>query len=124
MNPFKFIGSLLKSVPRVSAPDCIERLHSGAAVLVDVREPAEWARGVVSGASLLPLSDLTGNRTQWQPFLTANAQREIALYCAAGGRAGIAARILIAEGFLASNAGGIDEWTAAGWPIVASKTAI
>ena len=74
------------------------------AVLVDVREPAEWNRGHLKGAIFLPLSTLQ----QWQNGELDTAKRdellrslpkELVLYChcAAGGRALIAGDILKAR---------------------------
>jgi rhodanese-related sulfurtransferase len=54
---------------------------------------------------------------EWNKFLADVAGREILLYCAVGGRAGIAARILSAEGFRAASTGGLKDWIAAGWPV-------
>jgi rhodanese-related sulfurtransferase len=118
VNPFKLVKSMFTPAPRLSAAECFERVRSGAAVLVDVREPGEWADGVAERALLLPLTDLTAARTQWKPFLDQHDGREILLYCAAGGRSAIAARALAAEGFRTANAGSLAEWAAAGWPIV------
>jgi len=86
--------------------------------LVDVRERHEWESGVAERAVLLPLTDLVGRRLYWQPFLVANAGRELLFYCAAGGRSGVAARVLTAAGFRAANAGSLKEWSTAGWPVV------
>jgi len=108
--------AMFTSAPRLTPADCAARLRAGEAFLVDVREPGEWATGVAESAQLLPLSDLTGARTQWAPFLAAANGREILLYCASGGRSGMAARILVAEGVRAANTGGLAEWLAAGWP--------
>ena len=44
--------------------------------------------------------------------------REILLYCASGGRSGMAARMLVAEGVRAANTGGLADWLDAGWPVV------
>ena len=92
-------------------------MRSKEALLVDVREPGEWASGVAKSARLLPLSDLTGKGSEWGPFLAGSTGREILLYCAAGGRAGLAARILASEGFRAHNTGGPKDWIASGWPV-------
>jgi rhodanese-related sulfurtransferase len=96
----------------------MDRVRSGDALLVDVREPGEWTQGVAENAVLLPLTDLTGGRTHWKQFLADATGREVFLYCAAGGRSGIAARILAHEGFRAANTGALNDWAAAGWPIV------
>jgi rhodanese-related sulfurtransferase len=112
------LKSLFQSAPRLAPADCARRVRSGEALLVDVREPREWAQGVAAHAVLLPLSDLRGARTHWRGFLAAAGQREIYLYCASGMRSGVAARMLCADGFRAANAGGLANWTDAGWPLL------
>lgn len=39
------------------------------------------------------------------------------MYCAAGGRSGIAAKMLVSEGHRAANAGSFSGWAASGWPV-------
>jgi rhodanese-related sulfurtransferase len=123
MNLFKMFKGLFSSAPRVKPTECTSRLRSGEACLIDVREADERANGVAEGAMLLPLSDLAGARTQWQPFLATVAQKELFLYCGAGVRSGMAARVLINEGFRAFNAGSFADWADAGWPVVRPKAA-
>lgn len=123
MKILSMMKAMFTSVPRVAPAECAARVRGGKAILVDVREPAEWEGGVAQSARLLPLSDLTGPRVQWRPFLAETGDREILLYCAAGGRSGLAARLLAAEGFRAVNAGAIGEWLDSGWPIVQAPTA-
>ncbi len=106
------------SGPRRPPGDCLMPVRSGEALLVDVREPAEWTAGVAQSAALLPFSDLTGPRRQWREFLGRAAGRELLLYCASGTRSGQAARILAAEGFRAANTGSLRDWAGAGWPLV------
>ncbi len=124
MNPFKLIRAMFKTAPRVAAADCFPRVRSGAALLIDVREPGEWTTGVAEQAVLLPLTDLTRSRVQWRAFLAANADRELLVYCQAGGRSAIAARVLASEGFRAANAGSLAEWSNAGWRIVSPTDAL
>ena len=93
-----------------------KRIAAGTAVLIDVREPSEWAEGVAKPAVLLPLSDLTGSRTKWKPFLELNRDKELLVYCRSGNRSGKAAGILSREGFKVSNAGSFDAWKNAGLP--------
>ena len=109
--------AMFTSAPRCTPADCVARLRAGEALLVDVREPAEWAAGVAQTARLLPFSDLTGPRALWKQFLVDTAGREILLYCASGSRSGMAARMLVAEGVRAANTGGLADWLAAGWPV-------
>lgn len=97
--------------------EAAKRVAAGTAVLVDCREPAEWESGVVASATLLPLSDLRGERKAWAPFLEANKGKEIIIYCRSGNRAGQAATLLAAEGLKTANAGGFPAWEAAGQPV-------
>lgn len=107
--------------PGIPLDDAKAALQSGTAVLVDVREPGEWASGVAKQAALLPFSDLRGARAQWRPFLEAQKGKRLLLYCASGTRSGLAARTLRAEGFNAVNAGSLRDWDRAGWPICSPK---
>lgn len=118
MNFLKMVKALFTSAPRLAPADCAQCVRNGEALLVDVREPGEWAAGVADAAKLLPLSDLTGARVHWKPVLAGANGRKIFLYCASGARSGLAARVLVAEGFRAANTGGLTGWLDAGWPAV------
>lgn len=96
-------------------------LQSGAAVLVDVREPDEWRSGVARQAALLPLSDLHGPRAQWRAFLEKHPGKQLLLYCRSGTRSGLAAAQLRGEGFDAVNVGSLRDWDRAGWPVCTPK---
>jgi rhodanese-related sulfurtransferase len=118
VTPRKLLAALRVTIPRVSPVDCAEQIRSGDAVLVDVRERNEWQRGFAESAVLLPLSDLSRARVDFAALRQKFGDRELILYCGAGVRSNLAARILRAEGFRASNGGALSEWTASGWPIV------
>lgn len=96
-------------------------VESGAAVLVDVREPDEWRGGVARQAALLPLSDLRGARSQWRNFLEKHPGKKLLLYCQSGMRSGLAAAQLRGEGLDAVNVGSLRDWDRAGWPVIAPK---
>lgn len=127
VKPFlRFLGLLLAGtaaaaaadIPRISPADAAQRVAAGQAVLVDVREPAEWAAtGVAAPAELLPMSDFNGDQKLWKPFLEKNAGKELILYCRSGHRAGLVGARLAAEGKSVANAGGFKEWSAAGLPV-------
>lgn len=117
MSLLHSLKAMLTPAPRLAATEAAARVRAGTALLVDVREPAEWASGIANGATLLSLSDLAGARNQWQTFLAGVEGREVICYCAAGARAGKVVAILTAEGFKAENAGGLSNLQSAGWPI-------
>ena len=105
------------TVRRVTPTEAAQRVADGQALLVDVREPDEWADVVAAPAELLALSDLTGPRQAWKSFLEKNRDKELILYCRSGGRSGRAAQLLASEGFRTANAGGFSDWARAGLPV-------
>lgn len=118
---FMVVRQLILMRPGIPLDDAKAALAAGTAVLVDLREPLEWPSGVAKTASLLPLSDLRGERTQWRAFLEKNQGKKLLLYCASGTRSGMAASTLKKEGFDAVNAGSLRDWDKAGWPICSPK---
>jgi len=105
-------------VPKISPADAARLVADGAAVLVDIREPAEWAAtGVVAGAALLPKSDFDGDQKLWKDFLAKHRDKQLLLYCRSGHRAGIIGAVLAEQGRKVANAGGFKDWQAAGQPV-------
>ena len=99
-------------------PDALRAaLKAGTAILVDVREPAEWAAGTAKNAALLPLSDLRGARPQWNAFLEKNRGKQLLVYCQSGSRSAFAAAQLRREGLNALNAGSLAALERAGWAV-------
>ena len=76
-------------------------------VLLDVREPYEWAVARIEGARLVPLAALHGAIGSLDPA------REIVVLCKMGGRSANAVRQLRAAGFrkVSNLAGGILRWS-------------
>jgi len=111
-----YVATRLFTRPTYSLQDAEKRIASGEALLIDVREPPEYASGVAGPAHLLPLSDLQGSRSRWKPFLDQNHDKELLVYCRSGNRSGIAAGILRSEGCKATNIGGYGAWMCAGLP--------
>jgi rhodanese-related sulfurtransferase len=68
--------------------------------LLDVRDPDEFAAGHAPGAKNIPLNSLRSAVDQLSPSLP------LAVYCAVGGRAHNAVRLLRQHGFNAANLSG------------------
>jgi rhodanese-related sulfurtransferase len=87
--------------------------HADGALVIDVREPAEYVSGHVPGARLVPLSRLpqhAGDLPAGQP---------VYVICASGNRSWTAAQFLIQRGLDArSVAGGTGDWITRGLPVV------
>ncbi len=95
-----------------------DRLRGDGALVLDVREPSEWATGVIDGATLISLGELP-NRLGELP-----RDRDIVVVCRSGNRSAQGRDILLGAGFssVTSMAGGMTDWVAAGLPITAPAT--
>lgn len=110
--------ALAADVPKVTPAEAARLVADGKAVLVDVREPAEWTEtGVAAPAVLLAKSDFDGAQKEWKPFLEKAAGKKIILYCRTGHRAGLVGAALAAKGVDVANVGGFEDWTNAGLPV-------
>lgn len=89
-------------------------LDSGAALLIDVREPGEFATGHIPGAVNLPLSTFSPRN------VPDAGGRTVVLQCAGGKRSGMALDLCAkAEAAIDTHlAGGIGAWKAAGYDVV------
>ena len=65
-------------------------------LIVDVREPEEYASGHVEGAINVPPSKLMGDLTELNDI---PKDTEIILYCRTGSRSNVAMRILQTKGY-------------------------
>lgn len=102
------MADALPEVPAVSVPE--------QAWLLDVREDDEWAAGHAPQARHIPLGQL-GARTAEIPQDT-----DIYVICRSGGRSARAAQAL--NGWRAVNVGGgMQDWAAAGKPMVTDSGA-
>ena len=97
----------------------------GELIVIDVREPGEFAEGHVPGAINLPRGVLEF-KIEAHPALAcetspalADRERRIALYCLTGGRSALATDSLQRMGFsqLVSLEGGFTAWKDAGLPV-------
>jgi rhodanese-related sulfurtransferase len=112
-----FVWTAWRARPEIKPGALRPALKAGTAVLVDVREAAEWTAGTARDAALLPLSDLRGSRLLWNAFLERNRGKQLLLYCHSGMRSATAAAQLRREGLDARNVGSLAALDRAGWPL-------
>jgi rhodanese-related sulfurtransferase len=104
------MGERLPDLPAANVPDEVW--------LLDVREDDEWAAGHAPGATHIPLGQL-GARASEVP-----QDELIYVICRSGHRSGNAAQALAGAGWRAVNiAGGMQQWAAAGRPMVTDSGA-
>ncbi len=103
----------LKPVPEVSPLEAQVYLADGA-LLVDIRELAEWQESRIPGAVFKPMSELN----DWYHDLPED--RVVILQCRTGNRSGVAASALINQAHMTNVynlAGGIIAWDGSDLPI-------
>jgi rhodanese-related sulfurtransferase len=107
--PSKTAGALPLEVSVAEA----ERMREAGDLILDVREPAEWAAGHIPGATLISLGDLTARLGELP------RDRTIVVVCRSGNRSAQGRDTLLAAGFSAvtSMAGGMTDWVSAGLPV-------
>ena len=99
-------------VPTVTVDDVTDPTAEGWVVL-DVREPFEWADGHIEGAILIPLGDLPARVRELDP------QAHTLVVCHVGARSASATAWLRNQGHDVANlAGGMDAWERAQRPVV------
>jgi rhodanese-related sulfurtransferase len=104
-------------VPEIDLP-AFAAAHAGGAVVLDVREPFEYANGHVPGAVLMPMAQVHSRMRDVPPG------EKVYVICASGNRSYTAAGWLRTAGIDAvSVAGGIGLWAAQGRPLVRGVTA-
>lgn len=96
-------------------------IKEGGPLVLDVRTPAENARGRIPGSVLIPLQQLQARLAE----LSAYKDRPILIYCATGNRSTVAAKILIDNGFsrVVNLRPGIAGWEREKMPIERQKRA-
>ncbi len=92
----------------MTVQELADRIKAGTApIIIDVREPDEYAHARIEGAVLKPL----GGIYQWSQEL--DKEQEYVLQCHTGARSFQAAYLLERMGFkkVANLVGGIDDWS-------------
>jgi rhodanese-related sulfurtransferase len=118
-----FVADAKSRIREISAADTAEAIKTNPHILVvDVREPAEWAEGHIPGALLVPRGVLEAKADLEYPNREprlADRSQPIIVHCASAARSAMAADVLQQMGFtdVRSLAGGIVAWKEKGLPI-------
>lgn len=89
-------------------------MRDSGAFMLDVREPSEWQAGHIPDATLIPLGELQARLSEVPDDQT------IVVVCRSGNRSAQGRDILRQAGYAdaTSMAGGMNDWTTAGYPVV------
>ncbi len=102
----------------ITPTEAVRLINREKAVVIDVREPGEYAVSHIAGSRNVPIG-----RLEVAPELPKNKTLPVILVCASGKRASAAAKALVVKGHARAVVlgGGIDAWKAANLPIESTK---
>lgn len=117
----ELVAEVRKTINEVSTSQLNEMLHNGEVIVIDVREPGEFASGHVPTAVNFPRGVLemkihthpaVGYECDTETALKELAEKELYLICQSGGRSALSAESLKRLGFtkVTSVAGGMKDW--------------
>jgi hydroxyacylglutathione hydrolase len=118
MYAWRTSGRAMTGLPQWTADELRRRLESERGLLVlDVRQPREWASGHIAGARHITGAELP-ERAGELP-----ADRPVAVVCGSGYRSSVAASLLLRGGRrrVVNVLGGMTAWTRAGHPVVGER---
>lgn len=102
---------------RISVQEAREKLDSGKAVMVDVRNPDEYVEVHAAGVRLIPVNTVLGEVGQIRDLA---GGKEVLFICRSGQRSALAAEYATAGGLedleLFNVEGGTLAWVEAGYP--------
>ena len=98
----------------LSVTEAVMLMSRKSALVLDVREPDEFAQGHLQGARNVPLSQLSARLKELEKF----RDKPVLVVCERGRRANAAAKLLKAQSFTALNVlkGGMQAWIDAKMP--------
>lgn len=102
------------TIQSIDARQAKEWLDQHEAIIIDVREPGEYAEAHIAGATLLPVGTITLAK------LPPQQNKKIIIHCKMGKRGGIACEKLLAENSkldVYNLEGGITAWVDAGFAV-------
>ncbi len=121
VSPADVVAKAKATINECSVRD-VHNNRSEGTVLIDIREPAEYQRGHIPGAIIVPRGLLEFEilpTLQRCGIRCAPEDCEIVLYCGTGGRSALAAKSMTDMGFrnVRSMDGGIVAWAESRFPI-------
>jgi rhodanese-related sulfurtransferase len=109
------LDSSLKSGAKLTPTQLTQLINRESAVVLDIRDSAEFKKGHIVDAINIPHTQLEGRSDELKAF----ENRPIVLVCKDGQRAGMAGKTLLKQGFKVSRlGGGILDWTNQNLPLV------
>ena len=110
----KLVAQAKQHIAEISPAEARKQIEGGEAVLIDVREEADWQEGHAKGAKHLSRGVIELEIEEQIP----DVKKPIICYCGGGSRSALVAESLQKMGYenVRSMAGGLRAWKEAGLP--------
>jgi rhodanese-related sulfurtransferase len=111
----------------VSVHEAEGMIEEGNVFILDVRTPDEFNSSHIKGATLIPVSNVSGSNLSSERLLEARIdevpRKKVLVYCKSGRRSVSASTMLVDAGYseVYNMEGGINAWIDAGYPVVSSE---
>jgi phage shock protein E len=111
----KLVSEAKRNTTEIRPTDAAEKINSGDAVMIDVREKDEWDDEHIPNAIHLSRGTIELDIEEKVP----DVNTTVIVHCGGGGRSALAAQSLQKMGYknVCSMAGGFKAWKAAGLPV-------
>ena len=109
------VGRLVRPGQEVSAAEAVQLINRRDAVVIDVRDAAEYGTGHIAGARNIPQAQLESRLKE----LEKAKSKPLIVACATGNRSRAASALLQKQGYaeVYSLQGGLAAWKQAGMPL-------
>ncbi|MBC7414973.1 MAG: rhodanese-like domain-containing protein [Herminiimonas sp.] len=109
------IPTLMRRGDKVTTLQATQLINQGKTLLLDVRDPAEFAAGHMRDARNIPLKELSKRIAELDKFKA----RTVIVVCSSGMQSSRATGVLRTAGFssVVSLSGGLNAWQAQGLPV-------
>ncbi|MEW6039779.1 MAG: rhodanese-like domain-containing protein [Pseudomonadota bacterium] len=116
LTPMDLVAAAKQRIREVGAGEV--RATLGDTLILDVREPEEYAAGHLPGAINIPRG-VVEFRIETHPAFQGKKDADIVVYCQSGARSALAADVLQQLGWrgAVSMAGGFKAWSEGGLPV-------
>lgn len=106
-----------EALPEIDVTSAAAQIQEKQIRVLDVREPSEFATGVIAGAMLMPLGQVEKRLAELDAF----KNQPMYVVCGSGARSAQAVNFLSKNGFtkLTNIKGGMNAWRKAKLPVVA-----
>lgn len=108
-------GNRFRGIKEVDSAAALQLINHKNAVVLDVREPSEYAAGHVLNSKLIPLGKLKERMGELEKY----KEQPIVVVCRSGNRSGTACFLLGKQGFVQAYnlAGGMQAWQKNNLPV-------